>query len=499
MKILRKPYAVKKTISEKFSPLTLRFFSLILLRRLPMNRSPKGLSDKKKTPRPSFDTTTMSAQKTLVHFKVQLQRRDNPTLHRFSGSYTYEEFLSVVAHLWGHAPKTLILEYVDPEGDTIRLSGGMEWEECMRLYREDFNEAPLRVFARRHKKEDKVGEKREAIPTESVSRSPGAPEQPVSLPSESELSESPVASSVARPAVPPLAIPTMTQEKKAAPKKPTLVFERLEHQSVMDLLSMLFQCNAAEQLVAGSVSQFGPAVRLIPSADSTEVHLDIDLPAIYSRTVKQTNELLDSRRYEEAERILRTALAVFQDNKLLEYNLACALSLQGQLEEAFNMLNLATAHGYDNVEHLMKDPDLAGLRTYPAFIAAFVQPQPQPQPLAAAYPPAPFPAPAAVVNPLQPVVAEVPQVPAAQPSASNRAPTSQVAPRPAESAPVAPTPQAQPEPAPTVVPQVLAQPVPPEVMTLQSIFPGMSVDEAKHALRAARGNVTVAVNQLLSR
>ena len=426
-----------------------------------------------------------------VSFKVYLQRHKEPSFHRFRGAYTFAEFQSVVGHLWGTAPKALLFEYQDDEGDRVRLTTDTEWSECLRLWNESNREItiktmPLRVFVRRlkkdkdEKKEDKKA-KRHSDPNEAVNE--GA--------SDVEEEEQPQPASV--PKLPTLALPTresvcdapaavaeeITSQQEEAPKKPSVTFECPEHGAVIDLLSALFGCNAAEKLLSGNDAQFQPVVRRsVNPFDPTEVHLDIDRQTLYHRAVQQANQALDDKRYDFAETLLRTALAIYTDNMLLEYNLACALSLQNKLDEAIGMLSLAIEHGYDNVEHLKRDVDLNNLRSHPAF--------PMLHPGLAV--PATMRTPRVSEHPAS-VTKVAPQPEPVAPPAVEAQPVPQPVSEPKREAPV------QPEPQPLSQPQSTS--IPPAVKTLMTVFPGMTVEEARAALQRSRGNVAVAVNNLL--
>ena len=51
----------------------------------------------------------------------------------------------------------------------------------------------------------------------------------------------------------------------------------------------------------------------------------------------------------------------------VRYNLACSLSLNGEIDMAFAELERALERGYRDAEHLAQDEDLAALRTDPRF------------------------------------------------------------------------------------------------------------------------------------
>lgn len=51
-----------------------------------------------------------------------------------------------------------------------------------------------------------------------------------------------------------------------------------------------------------------------------------------------------------------------QDDSTVHYNLACSYSLLGELDMAFSTLKKAIDLGYDDFEHLRRDPDLENLK-----------------------------------------------------------------------------------------------------------------------------------------
>lgn len=53
---------------------------------------------------------------------------------------------------------------------------------------------------------------------------------------------------------------------------------------------------------------------------------------------------------------------------IVHYNLACSLTLTGQVEDAICEMRKAVRLGYDELDHLMADTDLTPLREHEAFL-----------------------------------------------------------------------------------------------------------------------------------
>jgi tetratricopeptide (TPR) repeat protein len=80
-------------------------------------------------------------------------------------------------------------------------------------------------------------------------------------------------------------------------------------------------------------------------------------------------EALRAGDYARAEALLRRQVEVDGVNFAPHYNLACALSLQGKVEEALASLLRAIEQGFVDLRHIMRDPDLAALRAAGALTA----------------------------------------------------------------------------------------------------------------------------------
>lgn len=73
------------------------------------------------------------------------------------------------------------------------------------------------------------------------------------------------------------------------------------------------------------------------------------------------------RRHRQGLEIDRRLVAARPEDPTFRYNLACSLTLTGDLNGACRELLTAIDRGYRDLEHLMADEDLAALRADPRF------------------------------------------------------------------------------------------------------------------------------------
>ena len=74
-------------------------------------------------------------------------------------------------------------------------------------------------------------------------------------------------------------------------------------------------------------------------------------------------------RYQKGFEIDKRLSLLCPEDPGVHYNLACSLALLGKKKEAIEALQRAVKLGYDDFEHLKKDPDLLSLHDNPAFKA----------------------------------------------------------------------------------------------------------------------------------
>lgn len=82
---------------------------------------------------------------------------------------------------------------------------------------------------------------------------------------------------------------------------------------------------------------------------------------------RQSIQLLEKKKYPEAERVLKEALKLEPGNVINLYNYACLLSLRGQGEQAVGYLVRAAEAGWTDFTHMGRDKDLDPLRNLASY------------------------------------------------------------------------------------------------------------------------------------
>jgi hypothetical protein len=107
------------------------------------------------------------------------------------------------------------------------------------------------------------------------------------------------------------------------------------------------------------------ALASIPAAMADSPPRVFDLPAIQSKYMTfqvRIAGLMQSGKYEEAEKICREALALVPHDPQNQFNLARALARQGRLDEAIRMLEKSVSLGFNDAKQMAADPHLAALK-----------------------------------------------------------------------------------------------------------------------------------------
>ena len=286
-----------------------------------------------------------------IPIKVVVQRSKETTIHRFRGTYSFDALTTVLGHVYGSSTKKLVIEYDDDEGDRVRIASDIEWAECVRLC--SGGNTLLKLYLRRGKGEE----------TKKKSDSPAKLKEDSDSDNET-------------PIVPKLTLPTVDAEQTSAvPELPSLnasatsapkslareyQCESQQDKLVLELVSTLFKCDAAHELMSPFPTiDFGSVVRRVVDPLRQEVHIDIDRQTLRHRAIVTANAMIDGHAYDSAHAVLKAADALFTADYIIEYNLACVAALRGDSGEAVDLLLRSVDHGYNKVDHLEHDEDLA--------------------------------------------------------------------------------------------------------------------------------------------
>lgn len=78
-------------------------------------------------------------------------------------------------------------------------------------------------------------------------------------------------------------------------------------------------------------------------------------------------------RIDDGLRMDRRLVRLLPDSATAHYNLACSLALKKRKAEALRLLVRAVDLGYKDVDWMVQDPDLEGLKKHPSFLALVEQ------------------------------------------------------------------------------------------------------------------------------
>lgn len=240
--------------------------------------------------------------------------------------------------------------------------------------------------------------------------------------------------------------------------------EQSEHQHVLKLLSLLFECDAALELFADvPTHDMSSVVRRVRS--DGDVHLDVKLDSLREAVVVRANKFMEDQQYAEALSLLEVGMLVFPRDSVLSYNAACACSLSTEPVKGLELLQNAVTQGYNDVNMILSDPDLNCVRGLDDFQQFLERNFPE----------------------LMAEAAKV-EASAAQPLLNPQTTDAGLPGAAQDEAAAAPVEVA----APVAVMPTLPQPTP-RTGTMLTIFPSMTESEAHRLIELAKGNMNLAV------
>lgn len=105
--------------------------------------------------------------------------------------------------------------------------------------------------------------------------------------------------------------------------------------------------------------------------------LDFEIP-FYEGLLKEKRDFIDALiplaeaytqkgMYKEGLEIDRRLAALLPDDPVVFYNLACSYALTGSPKKALTVLKQSLDLGYDDIQHMLRDPDLKSLHDQEEF------------------------------------------------------------------------------------------------------------------------------------
>jgi len=137
--------------------------------------------------------------------------------------------------------------------------------------------------------------------------------------------------------------------------------------TVPQCLSSLFH---GGNIIPNHIPDFLKEAVTVKYVEQNVADIDVDIPNLFDLLHSRAIQLLGSnnlRDLEEGKELLLAILKLVPDHAVSLYNLACAESLLGNLNESIAILEKAIVNGFRDVEHMIQDQDLLNLRETEAF------------------------------------------------------------------------------------------------------------------------------------
>ena len=256
---------------------------------------------------------------------------------RTSSSPTWDNFLGLLRSLFPQSPDlSFVVQWCDEDGDYITLGSQLEWDEAL----SSVKAWPFKLFVQFS----------ESVKKENVVESG---EIKIESSEGNEVIKFTVSTEYF--------YESDGKEVSATPDEQAHIQETVPQ--------------IVERLITSSGGNLPPwltgAVKFVPCPQgSGDLLLDIDL-ALFSTTIHQyALDLLDhDDKLSEAESVslLRDCAKISPGDRIVAYNLACALSRVGSLDEAFASLDRYVSFGEPDFGAILSDTDFKNLRNSPQF------------------------------------------------------------------------------------------------------------------------------------
>ena len=135
--------------------------------------------------------------------------------------------------------------------------------------------------------------------------------------------------------------------------------------TILSVLPLLVGLTVGLAFAAPAARPVGPSATR-PAATQPSAEAKAERKKVIALT-RRSIQLLQKNKLDEAEPVLKEALALDPTDTTNLYNYACLLSLKGRPDAALDYLQKAAEAGWADFVHLARDPDLNSLRELPRY------------------------------------------------------------------------------------------------------------------------------------
>jgi hypothetical protein len=111
-------------------------------------------------------------------------------------------------------------------------------------------------------------------------------------------------------------------------------------------------------------------IKYISGKNEAVVDIDVDIPRLGSAIHEKAMDYLNEKNFKDASKTFRAQCILQPNHSVPFYNVACAESLMGNTDEALVFLNKAIDLGYNNLNHMLQDPDFNNIQHTEGFRVA---------------------------------------------------------------------------------------------------------------------------------
>lgn len=355
--------------------------------------------------------------------KAFLTRPDGSNaIHRFTGDFDFDSVFAFLAHVASGAPPgeapvhrpAIAIEYVDEDGDRVRVACELEWAECLTQYEalkaRGGKVEPLKLYVTVGSAVTTAAANvAQPVPPAAVAIPPAATAPPVPScspvvveqeprdattdgdahdcdePEEDEdfdtmatpdadfeyEHEGPDADPFIAAAGVPVSGTTVVGKGRLiiSPKlAPSGVKTMADYRKAIEVANLLFMFDVEERLAStDSASALEPIFRRTVEAGTT-ASVDINTGLLYRQALELANTFLTAGYNEKGRALLVKLAALFPRDAVVDFNLACVYCVLGKPELAIHHIESAYKNGYRDATAVLEEEDLLLIRDDPRVI-----------------------------------------------------------------------------------------------------------------------------------